>query len=190
MTATTGAPFNLVYQTLSDPADISDAIHDLAVSVDTAVQALYNAAALGAARPAGKLASAVVQSIPNNVSTNLTWPAGSEYYDNDGMVDNTATTDRITFQHTGIFMVSVRCSFASVAGAGFRQISVTSSGAPGLVARKAQLGVSGSDAVVHIVTVLPVNAVGEFVQFAALQTSGVAENAATRQVQAFRLYAF
>lgn len=187
MTATTGAPWNLVYQTFTDLADISDAIHDLAVSADTAVQSLYDAAAIGAAKPAARMTTATAQSIPNNTSTDLTWAAGSEYFDNDNMIDNTITTNRITFQHTGIYMVSIRCTFASVAGAGIRQMSVTTSGAPALVARKAQDGVNGSDAVVHILTVFPVSAVGEFVTFQALQTSGVAENALTRQAQAFRL---
>lgn len=187
MTATTGAPWNLVYQTLSDPADICGAIQDLAVSVDTAVQALYDAAALGAAKPAARMATTTAQATVSGVPINMTWPAGSEYFDNDGMVDNTATTDRITFNSTGIYMVSVRCTFQSVAGAGIRQISVTSSGAPGLAAQKAQGGVTSSDSAVHVLTVFPVTAVGQFVQFAALQSSSVAANLLTRQAQAFRL---
>lgn len=186
MTANTGAPWSLVYQTYSDPADISDAVRDLADSADVAVQTLYNDAALGAAKPAARMATTTAQSIPDNTSTDLTWPAGSEYYDNDGMIDNTITTNRITFQRTGIYMVSIRATFDAVAGSGMRQISVTSS-ALGIVARRANVGITGAGAVVHILIVFPVFAVGQFATFQALHTSGVATDVLTRQAQAFRL---
>lgn len=187
MTANTGAPWSLVYQEYSDIADIGSAVQDLAVSADTAVQSLYDEQALGAAKAAGRLAATAAQAIPNNADTTLTFPAGSEYFDNDNMVDNAAPTDRITFQRTGLFLIAARVTFSGVAGAGVRRVSVTHSGAPGLIARNTQLGVNGSSAAISIVTVAPVLNVGEFVTFQAFQTSGLAISVATRQVQAFRL---
>lgn len=186
MTATT-ANFSLVYQTFSDPADISQAIQDLADSADTAVQSLYDAQALGAAKPAGRMATGTAQSIPNNTNTTLTWPAGSESFDNDSMIDNTITTDRITFTHTGIYLVALRTSFVSTAsGAGVRQAAVTHSSL-GVVARNSQAGTVSDGAAPFITIVVPCYVAGQYVTFQAFQTSSVALNVSTRMAQAFRL---
>lgn len=186
MTATTGAPWSLVYQVPSDPADISDAIHDLAVSVDTAVQSLYAAQAIGVAKPAGRMSDTVNQSIPNNTSTDLTWAAGSEYFDNDSMINN-AGTSRITLTHTGIYLVAIRCTFvATASGGGVRQLSMTHS-TLGIVARNAQLGTVSETAAITLAQVVPCYVAGQFITFQAFQTSSAAENVATRQAQAFRL---
>lgn len=187
MTANTGAPWSLVYQVLSDPADISDAVHDLAVSVDTAVQSLYDAQTIGAAKPAGRMSTTTNQSIPNNTDTNLSWAAGSEYFDNDTMIDNAAPTDRITLTSTGIYMVAIRATFtATASGGGVRQLSMTHS-TLGVFARNTQLGTVSETAAITLVQVVPCYVAGQFVTFQAFQTSSAAENVATRQAQAFRL---
>ena len=187
MTATTGPPFNLVYQEFTDVSDISQAIQDLADSVDTAVQSLYDDQAIGAAKPAARMATTTAQSLPNNADTTLTWPAGSEYFDNDNMIDNTITTDRITFTSTGIYAVSLRCTFASTAaGGGVRQVSFNHS-ALGVVCRNAQLGTVSADAAITILAVMPCYTAGEFIQFSGSQNSSAALNSLTRQAQAWRV---
>lgn len=187
MTATTGAPWSLVYQVFSDPADISDAVQDLADSIDTAVDSLYDAQAIGAAKPAGRMATAVAQSIPNNAATNITWPAGSETFDNDSMIDNTITTDRITLTSTGIYLVALRTTFlATAAGGGVRQLTFTHS-TLGVVARNSQLGTVSAGAAPFIAVAVPCYVAGQFITFQAYQTSSAALNITTRQAQAFRL---
>lgn len=187
MTANTGPPFNLVYQEFSDLADISQAVQDLADSVDTAVQGLYDDQAIGAAKPAARMSTTVALSLPNNSDTTLTWPAGSEYFDNDSMIDNTITTDRITFTSAGIYAVSLRCTFASTAsGGGVRQVSFTHSSL-GVVARDAQLGTVSSDAALSVLVVVPCYVAGQFIQFSAFQNSSAALNSLTRQAQAWRV---
>ena len=187
MTATTGAPWNLVYQELSDAADISGSVQDLADSVDTAVQSLYDAQTIGAAKPSGRMAATANQSIPNNTDTNLSWAAGSEYFDNDTMIDNGAPTDRITLTSTGIYLVILRATFvATASGGGVRQLSITHS-TLGVVARNTQLGTVSETAAITIVQVVPCYVAGQFVTFQAFQTSSAAEHVAPRQAQAFRL---
>lgn len=186
MTATT-INWSLVYQTFTDPADISGAIQDLADSADTAVQTLYDAQAIGAAKPACRASTAVAQSIPNTISTSITWPAGSEQFDNDTMWNNAATTDRVTFTSTGIYLVALRVTFlASGVGGGVRQTSFTHSSL-GVFARNPQLGTVGDGAVPFITAVVPCYTAGQFVTFQAFQTSGAALDITTRHVQAFRL---
>ncbi len=187
MTANTGTPWFLTYQTFTDTADISGAVQSLADSADTAVQSLYDAQATGAAKPAGRMATTTVQSIPNNTNTDLTWPAGSEYFDNDTMIDNTGTTSRITLTSTGIYMVSCRVTFSVTAsGGGVRRLSVTHS-TLGLVSRNTQLGTVSETAAITILTVVPCYVAGQFITFQGFQTSSAAEDLATRQAQAFRL---
>ena len=186
MTATT-INWNLVYQTFTDPADISGAVQDLADSVDTAVQSLYDAQAIGASKPAARMEAFAAQSIPNNTSTDLTWPAGSEDFDNDTMIDNTITTNRITLTSTGIYMVAVRVTFlGTAAGAGVRQLAFTHS-TLGVVARNAQLGTVSEVAAPFITAIVPSYVAGDFMTFQVLQTSSAALNVTTRQAQAFRL---
>lgn len=187
MTATTGPPFELVYQELSDVADISQAVQDLADSVDLAVQGLYDDQAVGAAKPAARMATVTALSLPNNADTTLTWAAGSEYFDNDNMIDNTVTTDRITFTSAGIYAVFLRTTFsATAAGGGVRQISFNHS-ALGVVARNAQLGTVSDDAAISVLVVIPCYTAGEFIQFSASQNSSAALNVTTRQAQAWRV---
>jgi hypothetical protein len=187
MTATTGAPWSLVYQTFTDPADISAAVQDLADSIDTAAQTLYDNQAAGAAKPACRGSSAAAQSIPNSTQTDITWPAGSQSFDNDSMFDNTATTSRVTFTSTGIYLVALRVTFSSTAaGGGVRQTSFTHS-ALGVVARNCQLGTASFSARPFITAVVPAYVAGQFMTFQAFQTSSAALDLATRQVQAFRL---
>lgn len=187
MTANTGVPWSLVYQTFTDPADISGAIQALADSADTAVQSMYTEQTTGVTKPAGRMATATVQSLPNNTNTDLTWPAGSEYFDNDSMIDNTGTTSRITLTSTGIYMVSCRVTFSVTAsGGGVRRLSVTHSSL-GLVSRNTQLGTVSETAAITVLTVVPCYVAGQFVTFQGFQTSSAAENLATRQAQAFRL---
>lgn len=187
MTANTGAPWSLVYQTFTDPADISATVKDLANSADTAVQTLYNNQAIGAAKPAGRMSTTTVQSVPNNTDTALTWPAGSQYFDNDNMIDNAGTTDRITLTSTGIYMVSARVTFSVTAsGGGVRRLSLTHS-TLGLISRNTQLGTISDTAAITVVAVVPCYVAGQFITFQGFQTSSAAENLATRQAQAFRL---
>lgn len=187
MTANTGAPWSLVYQTYTDPADISDAIQDLADSADTAVQTMYDAQAIGAAKPACRASTTTAQSIANNTNTTITWPAGSQQFDNDAMWDDTITTDRITFTRTGIYLVALRVTFiATAAGGGVRQTSFTHS-TLGIFARNTQLGTVNDGAVPFITAVVPCTVAGQFVTFQAFQTSSAALNITTRHVQAFRL---
>lgn len=188
MSATTGAPWNLVYQEFTDIADISDAIQDLADSADVAVQSLYNAQTAGYTKIACRMTTATTQSIPNNTNTTITWPAGSEYFDNNTMIDNSITTDRITFTTTGIYLVSGRVTFASTgSGGGVRQVSVTHSAFVDVVGRNAQLGTVSSDAAISFALIVPAYVSGQFVTFQAYQNSSVALNLNTHQVQAFRL---
>ena len=187
MTATTGAPWNLVYQEFSDLADISAAVQDLADSVDTAVQSLYDAQTIGQAPPACRIEDTAAQSIPNNTDTTITWAAGSEDFDTDTMINNAATINRITLTSTGIYLISLRCTFQSTAsGGGVRQTSMTHSPL-GVFARNTQLGTTSSTAAPFITAVVPCYVAGQFVTFQAFQTSSAAENIATRQAQAFRL---
>lgn len=187
MTANTGAPWSLVYQTLSDPADISQAVQDLADSADTAVQSLYDTQTIGQAPPACRMADTVAQSIPNNTNTDITWAAGSEDFDTDTMINNGATINRITLTSTGIYMVSLRCTFQSTAsGAGVRQTSMTHS-TLGVFARNTQLGTISETAAPHITAVIPCYVAGQFITFQAFQTSTAADNILTRQAQAVRL---
>lgn len=190
MTANTGAPWSLVYQVLSDPADIADAVLDLADSADTAVQTLYDDQAIGAAKPACRMATSTAQSIANVTDTTITWPAGSEEFDNDAMVDNTITTDRITFTSTGIYLVALRVSFgATASGGGVRQVTFTHSSL-GVVARNAQLGTVSVLATPFITAVVPAYVAGQFMTFQAYQNSTAALNLLTRQAQAFRVQKF
>jgi hypothetical protein len=186
MTANT-ATWGLTYQTFTDPADISQSIQDLADTADTAVQSLYDAQAIGAAKPAMRAATTATQSIPDNTNTNLTWGAGSESFDNDSMWDDSVTNDTLVFTHAGIYLVSLRCTFlATASGGGVRQIAFTHSSL-GLVARNAQLGTVSDGAVLSTVAVVPVYVAGQTMTFQALQTSSAALNTATKQLQSFRL---
>jgi hypothetical protein len=186
MTATTPT-YGLVYQTFSDPADISQAIQDLADSADTAVQSLYDAQAIGEAKPAMRAATSTTQSIPNNTDTTLTWGAGSESFDNDAMWDDTVTNGTLVFTHTGVYLVSMRLTYlATASGGGVRRLTFTHS-TLGIVARNTQLGTVSDGAVLSTVAVVPVYVAGQTMTFQALQTSSAALNVATKQLQSFRL---
>lgn len=186
MTASTPT-WGLVYQTFTDPADISAAVQALADSIDVDVQSLYDAQAIGAAKPAARMATSVAQSIPNNADTNVTWPAGSEDFDNDTMIDNTISTDRITLTSTGIYMVAARLTFvATGSGGGVRQMSFTHS-TLGIVGRNCQLGTVSAGAAVFITAIVPCYVAGQFITFQAFQTSTAALNVGARHAQAFRL---
>lgn len=186
MTATT-SPYSLVFQTFTDPADISLAVVDLAESADIAVQGLYDAQMIGAAKPAVRVATTTTQSVADNTNTTLTWPAGSVDFDNDTMWDDSVTSGTLTFTHTGIYLVSLRATFAATAsGGGIRRASFTHS-ALGVVARNTQLGTVSADAVLTIATVVPAYVAGQSMTFQGLQTSSAALNTVTKQLQAFRL---
>jgi hypothetical protein len=186
MTANTAA-WGLTYQTFSDPADISQAVQDLADTADTAVQSMYDAQAIGAAKPAMRAATTTTQSIPNNVSTVLTWPAGSESFDNDTMWDDSVTSSTLTFTRTGIYLVALRCTYvATASGGGVRQISFTHS-TLGIVARNTQLGTISDGAALSTTAVVPAYVAGQTMTFRGLQTSSAALNTVTKQLQAFRL---
>lgn len=186
MTATTPT-YSLVYQVFSDPADISQAVQDLADSADTAVQGLYDAQAIGAAKPSSRIATTTTQSIPDSVDTLLTWPAGSVDLDLDTMWDNSVTSSTLTFAHTGIYLVSLRVTYAATAsGGGVRSVSFTHS-ALGVVARNTQLGTVSDDAVVNIAVVIPAYVAGQTMTFRGFQTSSAALNTVTKQLQAVRL---
>jgi len=186
MTATT-TTWGLVYQTFTDPADISQSIQDLADTADTAVQSLYDARAIGAAKPAMRAATSTTQSIPNNTDTNLTWPAGSQSFDNDTMWDNSITNGTLVFTHAGIYLVALRCTYvATASGGGVRRVTFTHS-TLGIVARNTQLGTVSDGAALSTTVAVPVYTPGETMTFQTLQTSSVALNTVTKQLQAFRL---
>jgi hypothetical protein len=186
MTANT-ATWGLTYQTFTDPADISQAIQDLADTADTAVQSLYDAQAIGAAKPAMRAATTATQSIPNNTDTNLTWGAGSESFDNDAMWDDSVTNGTLVFTHAGVYLVSMRLTYlATASGGGVRRLTFTHS-TLGVVARNTQLGTVSDGAVLSTVAVVPVYVAGQTMTFQALQTSSAALNTATKQLQSFRL---
>jgi hypothetical protein len=169
MTATTGAPWNLVYQEFSDLADISAAVQDLADSVDTAVQSLYDAQTIGQAPPACRIEDTAAQSIPNK-RTPRSRGRGSEDFDTDTMINNAATINRITLTSTGIYLISLRCTFQSTAsGGGVRQTSMTHS-TLGVFARNTQLGTTSSTAAPFITAVVPCCG-RSVVTFQAFQTS-------------------
>ncbi len=186
MTATTPA-WSLVYATFTDPADISQTIQDLADSADTAVQSLYDAQAIGTAKPAVRVATTTAQSIPNNTDTTLTWPAGSQSFDSDTMWDDSITSGTLTFTRAGIYLVALRCTYlATASGGGVRRITFTHP-TLGIVARNTQLGTVSDGAVLSTTAVVPVYTPGETLTFQGLQTSSAALNTATKQLQAFRL---
>lgn len=186
MTATT-TDWSLVYQTFTDPADISQSIQDLADSADVAVQSLYDAQAVGAAKPAMRAATTTNQSLANNTDTNLTWPAGSESFDNDTMWNDGVTNGTLVFTQAGIYLVALRCTFlATASGGGVRRITFTHS-TLGVVARNTQLGTVNDQAVPFVTCVIPVYTPGESMTFQGFQTSSAALNVATKQLQAARL---
>lgn len=186
MTATT-TDWSLVYQTFTDPADISQAIQDLADSADTAVQSMYDAQAIGAAKPAMRAATVTTQSLANNTDTNLTFPAGSERFDNDTMWDDSITNGTLVFTHAGIYLVALRCTFvATASGGGVRRVTFTHS-TLGVVARNTQLGTVNDQAAPFITAVVPVYTPGETMTFQGFQTSSAALDTATKQLQAVRL---
>lgn len=186
MTANTST-WGLTYQVFTDPADISQAIQDLADTSDTAVQSLYDAQAIGEAKPAMRAATSANQSIPNNTDTTLTWGAGSESFDNDAMWDDSVTNGTLVFTHAGIYLVALRLTYlATASGGGVRRLTFTHS-TLGIVARNTQLGTVNDGAVLSTTAVVPVYTPGETMTFQGLQTSGAALNTATKQLQAFRL---
>lgn len=185
MTATT-TDWGLEYQTYADPADVAAALQALATTADTAVEAEAETAATSADKPSCRLTGNATQNVASGAETTVTWPAGSEYYDNDGMLNNTATTSVITFNHTGVYLANCRVTFNAVAGVGIRRLTITHSGY-GIVAQKTERGVSGAGNVLTITQIVHVPTVGQTITPSVFQGSGLSLPLGQRYFSALKL---
>lgn len=125
--------------------------------------------------PAVRVRKSAVQSIPNAGGAILTWDV--EDYDTDGIHDNATNNTRLTCRTAGKYLVSLTVVFATnTVGTRTAYILKNSSAAEGPVYHGAPNPTGGESTSMSISGILDL-AVGDIVEAAAYQVSGIALNA-------------
>lgn len=181
-------PRGYSYPLYTDANSFPAQIQDLATDIDTDVQALFNRITAGYNMPACSVqASGVNQAIATGTDVTATYD--TELYDNAGMFTVGVSASNINIVSTGIYLGIGRATFAtSAAGATGRQISLVSSGALGVVARKSIDGNEGLPATttVHIASLFYA-ASGTTFTMVQRQNTGASINTVFRQLQCARI---
>jgi hypothetical protein len=127
------------YPEYDDPQDVRQNIQDLATAVDTDMDLLHNAISLSINSPSVSLFNTTAQPIAAGVQTTLTWSTQS--YDSDAMWDPAPDPTIITFQTSGIYLLTCMVGFAATADATPRDAvaEIMTSGLPSPVVSKSLL---------------------------------------------------
>lgn len=176
------SPLNFPYPLYTEANNGPAQIQALATAIDGAVTTAQSNTALAVTRKRGAASETANQSIPNAVSTALTY--GTEEFDNDNMINLGVNNTLITATTAGIYLVEVTCLFAMNA-TGDRELDIAWSGGGGNV------GIQ-SKAVAADVTRLSASflfkaTAGQTFQSLVQQSSGGALNVSTRRFTAVRL---
>lgn len=176
------------YPVFTDLNSFPAQIQDMATDIDADMQLMSDRITAGYNFPACSVqASGVNQSVPNNTDTTATYD--TELYDNDNMVNLGVSNTTINITDTGLYVAVGRVTFASsAAGATGRSIRLVSSGALGVLARKAIGGNNGLAATttVHIVSLFHA-AAGTTLTMVQRQNTGAALNSVFRQLQVAKM---
>lgn len=184
MPATTprGYPYPLYTDLNNFPAQLQS----LATAVDTDIDSLYDRLAAGNAQPSAIVESVGInQSVANN--TDVTATFATEVYDNAAMVDLGVSNTNINIVSTGIYLAVARVTFLANA-TGSRQLSIVSSGALGVIARRTNFtDSSGGVSVVQAMTASFSAVSGTTVTLVQRQNSGAALNSSIRMLAVSRV---
>lgn len=184
-------PRGYPYPLYSDPMDPAQDLQDLATAVDTDMDALWDRLIAGYNQPGVYLRGTGNQAVANNTDVTATYTA--EVYDNGNMANLAVSTTNVNIVQTGIHIAMGRVSWAAngAALAGARQISLVSSGALGVLARRsvnADTGViapAGTTATAIVMSFYAVS--GTTVTMVQRQNSGAVIQSATRSLAVARI---
>jgi hypothetical protein len=168
------------YPVYTDPSDFPSQIQDLAEAIDADVDGLYDRLSAGLNMPTCIVrAAGVNQAVANN--TDVTCTYAEEVYDNAGMFNLGTSTTTITFPQSGIWVATNRVTFLSNGNLGGRQVSLSTTGALGIVGRKSMLGDTALSSAVHQTVIFYAEA-GSTMTAIMRQNSGLSLNSSTRHL--------
>lgn len=128
---TRGYPYPLYGEATTFPAQIQA----LATAIDTDMDNLWDRVIAGGNQPAAVVeTTGVNQAVANNTDVTATY--ATEVYDNANMANLGVSNTILSIVSTGVYLAMGRVSFAANAAAGERQITLLSSGALGVLARR------------------------------------------------------
>lgn len=105
------------------------AIQELATDINNDMNAVQAAITGARNRPSAMIFNNLVQSIPNNTATNVSWVGSSTNYDNDTM----ATTTGLTLTDRGVYMLSASVFMAAPGAGGVFGASITIASSAGFI---------------------------------------------------------
>lgn len=122
-----GYPYPLYTDT---PKNFPAAIQSLATAIDTDVAALQTFVAGARDRPSMMITQSATQSIPNNVTTALTWAASPVRYDNAGMFTPPAG---MTLTQRGVYLLSCSVTLNQVGSGATFAVSLSMNSSAGFI---------------------------------------------------------
>ena len=182
-----GYPYPLYTDLNAFPAQIQA----LATAVDADMDALWDRLIAGYNQPAVYVRGTGNQAIANNTGVTATYT--TEVYDNAGMFTIGTSATNVNILTSGVYIVTGRVSYTAngAALAGARQISLVSSGALGVLARRSIQADFGTfppaGSTVPAVTNVGYMAAGTVLTMVHLQNSGATIQSATRTLAAARI---
>jgi len=184
--------WGLTYAEYGDPACIAGAVQQLAEDIDNAVTGIEAQQAQDRNQPSAKISTVTAQVLTTGVETTVTYPVGSEVYDNTAMVDLTVSTSRITATGStlGIFLVSGRVDFEQNTFGNLRRLTLNHS-VYGIIGRfTEEVDTTTDSKVITFSQIMPFDSAGDFITLSAFQNSGANVSITNRQFQCTRLTRF
>ena len=175
------------YPTYGDPADFPAQIQELATDIDTDMDSLFDRLVNGYNMAAARVRSTGInQAVAVNTDVDATY--AEELYDNQGMVNLGVSNTTLTFTQTGLYIASARVTFSSNGNAtvNSRQVTISTSGVLGIVARKSLLG-DVAIATPVATSCLFFAASGDTIKVIQRQNSGASLNTSTRTLMVARM---
>lgn len=175
------------YPLYSDQGDFPAQLQDLATDVDTDMDSLFDRLVSGYNMAAARVrSSGINQAIA--VSTDVTATFAEELYDNQGMVDLGTSNTTLTFTQTGLYVAAGRSTFLSNGNAtvNARQISLVTTGALGIVARKSVQGAQNTATPLSVMSLFFASS-GDTLTMVQRQNSGASVNSSTRTLMVARM---
>lgn len=161
-------PLGLPYPLPGDPADVPQAIQDLAEAVEAAY--LSTSATVTAAQAPGCCSlTGTTQSIPNNTTTNLQY--NTVVLDNDGLSNITVTPDNINLRDFRRYFVHGSCTWAA-STASYRRLEIFMPGIGVITSQQIQPSQTAGFVTTNRAGIVVNSGVGQAIQLRVLQVTG------------------
>lgn len=160
-------PLGLPYPLPGDPADVPQAIQDLAEAVEA--EYLSTSASVTAAQSPGCCSlTGTTQSIPNNTLTNLQY--NTVILDNDGLSNIAVQPDNINLRDNRRYLIHGTCTWAA-STTSYRRLEIVVSGVA-VVSQQIQPSQTAGFVTTNRAGIVLNGSIGQNVQLRALQVTG------------------